>query len=337
MKKTVLFFILSFICLKNYCQVIYGTVFDDSTRKQIPYANVFFNGSSVGTITDKFGNFKLMLPENQKLPIAISYLGYESVLVSNYQLGNPLQIFLSPKVYILNDVYVYSKLTAKERKYRQQKLEIFKEQFLGTSIYARNCKILNENDIILKYYDFSDLLTAFSPKPLIIENKALGYQIIYYLDIFECSPKLSTVTYVGYYLFKEDQTLKGLKRSIVEKKRHLAYTGSRMEFFRSLWNNRVDSAGFTVKNSDNKKLSYENLVVQTDSNIKYWKYKGVAKIYHYSKSIETTIQVEKDSVYFDKLGYYDPLGINWWRRGEMTNQRMGDQLPFNYKYEQKNH
>ena len=34
-------------------------------------------------------------------------------------------------------------------------------------------------------------------------------------------------------------------------------------------------------------------------------------------------------VYFDKSGYYDPDGINF--SGEMTDQRIGDMLPLEYK------
>jgi hypothetical protein len=44
----------------------------------------------------------------------------------------------------------------------------------------------------------------------------------------------------------------------------------------------------------------------------------------------TTMQILYDSVSFDKLGYFYPLGINW--LGEMVDQRIGDLLPFDYKF-----
>jgi hypothetical protein len=35
-----------------------------------------------------------------------------------------------------------------------------------------------------------------------------------------------------------------------------------------------------------------------------------------------------DSVYFEKDGYYDPTGVAF--SGEMSKQRIGDLLPFEY-------
>ena len=37
----------------------------------------------------------------------------------------------------------------------------------------------------------------------------------------------------------------------------------------------------------------------------------------------------KDMAYFDKSGYFDPLSIAW--DGEMAQQRIADQLPYEYK------
>jgi hypothetical protein len=35
-----------------------------------------------------------------------------------------------------------------------------------------------------------------------------------------------------------------------------------------------------------------------------------------------------DSVYFEKDGFYDPIGVEF--SGEMSKQRIGDLLPFEY-------
>ncbi len=109
-----------------------------------------------------------------------------------------------------------------------------------------------------------------------------------------------------------------------------------MQFFRSLWDYSEGSEGFIIKNKHNKPLTYDSLIVQTDSVSKYLKYRGILFVTHYSKSAGTYIEPVKDSVFFDRLGYYDPYGINWILGGEMTRQRMGDQLPFDYVYNRKN-
>lgn len=336
MRKTILIIILCFICLPNKCQVITGAVFDKNTNRQIPFANVFINSTTIGTITDEFGNFKLVIPNNQKLPIAITSIGYVAEIISDYSSDSHLKIYLSPINYTLDEVFVFSKLSAADKKKRNQNISSFKEQFLGTSLYARSCEILNENDIVIHYSPESDLLQASSQKPLIIDNKALGYQITYYLNKFEFSPKHLSLNYLGSFIFKDDQKLSKLKRIIVEKKRRLAYRGSQMQFFRSLWENTLGSEGFEIKDNSNNILTYDNLVVQNDSVTKYLKFKGDIVIYNFSRMNGTPIQLQKDSVYFDKFGYYDPLGIKWFWGAEMTNQRMGDQLPFDYISKQKN-
>jgi hypothetical protein len=178
---------LIFIYQPNYSQAIYGSVFDNETKKQIPYANVYFNGTTIGTYTDDFGNFHLILPKGGKFPIAISAIGYESFLLSNYSIDHPIRVFLKPKIYKLNEVIVSSKMSLKDRIARKQNLSLFRKQFLGESLNAYQCKILNENDIIMQYLEDKDILKAYSSKPLIINNKALGYQITYNIVTFECS------------------------------------------------------------------------------------------------------------------------------------------------------
>ncbi len=330
MKKAAIILILIVFSLPDYCQTIFGTVTDNDTRKPISGASVFLNGTTIGTYTDEAGNFRLTLPDNQKLPLAVSSIGYFSVLGTDYTTEYPLKIFMKPKVYELNEVHVYSKMTSRDKSARKKYLNQFREQFLGKTTNARRCEILNEKDLALSYTDDQDTLKAYSHKPLIINNKALGYQIIFYLEKFEYAPNSLSLVYLGNHIFMEDRTLKGLKRKIVEKRRRLAYIGSRMQFFRSLWENKLDSAGFTVKNKSNEILTYDSLVVETDASHKYLKYKGTTKVSYYSKMYGTTMEILYDSVSFDKLGYFYPLGINW--LGEMVDQRIGDLLPFDYKF-----
>jgi hypothetical protein len=43
---------------------------------------------------------------------------------------------------------------------------------------------------------------------------------------------------------------------------------------------------------------------------------------------DTKINIKTESVYFEKDGYYDPLGMDF--SGEMSKQRIVDLLPFEY-------
>jgi hypothetical protein len=245
---------LIIVCLPNYSQVISGVVFDNETKKQIPYANVFFNGTTIGTYTDNFGNFDLILPKDGKFPIAISAIGYESILLSDYATDHSLSVFLNPKIYELDEVIVSSKMSLEDRMTRKYYLNLFKKQFLGESLNANQCKILNENYIVFQYLNDKDILKAYSNNPLIIINKALGYQITYYIVTFECSSSGDSLNLFGYSVFKDNIIQKDQKKVRAEKRRRFAYLGSRMQLFRSLWDNDLDSIGFTLKNTKNQNL-----------------------------------------------------------------------------------
>jgi hypothetical protein len=331
MRRNFITIFLIFVCLPHYSQVISGRVFDNETKKQIPYANVFFNGTTIGTSTDNSGNFNLILPKDGKFPLAFSALGYESILLSVYSHNQSIRVFMNPKIYELDEVIIRSKMSLGDRMSRNYYLNLFKKQFLGESLNASRCKILNESDIVFQYLNNEGILKAYSKNPLIIINKALGYQITYYIDGFECSSSGDLVNLYGNYTFKEDLSLEGKEQVLAEKRRRFAYLGSRMQLFRSLWDNDFDSAGFTLKDTRDKILTYDSLVIQTDSGTKYLKRKGIINIAYLSRWNDTQINILKDSVYFNRFGYFDPYVIKW--NGEMANQRIGDMLPFDYVYE----
>jgi hypothetical protein len=328
MKRLFIAALLLNICLPGYSQELQGIVIDENTKQPLTNVNVFLNGTTRGTKTDRYGNFKLVVPENQKLPLAVSAIGYNSLLLTDYPADKILKILLVPKIYELDEVIIVSKRSLWEKSVRNSYLADFRKEFIGETVNASSCKILNENDLVFQYDENSLLLTAYSLNPLIIRNKALGYQILYYLDSFDFSQIPYSLTYTGYYIFKEDSTLNEKERKRVENRRRLAFLGSRMHLMRSLWENSLDSAGFVIRNSGNKIITYDSLVVRRDSSEKYLGNRGVFSIAYISKISRSTIEIKNDTVFFNKLGYFDPFGINW--LGEMSKQRIADLLPFDY-------
>jgi hypothetical protein len=329
MKKTFLVAVSLISCLAAYTQMLTGKVFDVTTQKPIPLVNVFFNSTTLGTCTDEDGNFILKIPQSEKLPVAFSSIGFNSLVLSDYSSDSPLKVYLTPKIYPLAEVTIQSKRSTRERTAREKRLGVFRKQFLGESLIARSCEILNENDLIFQYLDDEDILKAFSLKPLNINNEALGYQIIYYLDTFEYSSTRNSLSIYGNQIFREDTSLGSDNRIKAEKRRRSAYLGSRMHFFRSLWENNLDSAGFSVKNNSNSSLSRDRLVIKADSVTKYLKYNDVIYISYFTKNSSSSIKLLQDTVFFSKSGYFDPYGINW--QGEMSRQRIGEMLPYDYQ------
>ena len=345
MRKLIALILFTCLCSIGNSQIIKGAVLDRYSQKSINSALVYFNGTSVGVYTDQYGSFWLDISDNLSRPLTISALGYYSLTISDLKTNKLYKIYLTPKTYELNGIFVTSKGNPKERK---TNLHTFKREFLGTTMNAKKCEITNEKDITLTNIQRDtliafvsksipvrvDTLKAFSSNPIIINNKSLGYKIIYYLDKFEYSQMDKYLLIRGNCIFREDSTNINRLPIRYEKRRKNAYLGSRTHFLRALWNNELDEAGFTVWDSENLILTYDRMVSQSDSimgsdTLKYFIYRGKMFIAYSSKIPKTSVMIEKERVYFNKERVLDPLGISWY--GEMADKRIGDLLPSDYK------
>jgi hypothetical protein len=326
MKKFILLVIIINIHLVAYNQVIKGTILDKDTKSAIYSAAVYINGTFAGTLSDQNGNFQLDISKYVSMPVTISAIGYYSVSLTNFSTTKPLLIYLSPKLFELNEVVVKAKSHASERRVN---LAIFKNEFLGTTSNSMYCKILNEDDIKFIYDFNNDTVKAYALMPILIDNRALGYKITYYLDKFEYYKQSSSFFFKGNIFFKEDSTTKEATRQFFERKRKHAYLGSRMHFFSALWSDDLNSTGFAIRNSTNETITYNQIVFQKDTHTKYLRYTGNLGISYYTKKPTSFIVfLNKKDVYFDASGYFDPSGISW--EGEMARQRIADLLPFEY-------
>jgi hypothetical protein len=326
MRKFILLIIFLNIHLVAYNQVIKGTIFDIKTKSAIYSASVYFNGTSIGTLSDENGNFQLDISKyHPSMPLTIRAIGYYSVTLKDISTAKPNLVYMNPKLFELNEVKVNAKFHGLER---SENLTIFRNEFLGTTGNAMNCKITNEDDIRFKYSANKDTLKAYATNPILIDNKALGYKITYYLDKFEYDNQSKSFLFKGNIIFYEDSTTKDSKKQYFERKRKLAYLGSRIHFFRALWTNDLNLAGFTVRNSANEIVPYEKIVLQKDSHTKYLKCPGGLGISYYTKQPTSFIVFLKESVFFDPSGYFEPDCIIW--EGEISRQRVADLVPYDY-------
>jgi hypothetical protein len=325
MRKLILLFLFINIFEVAYNQVIKGTVLDNVTKSPIGFAYLYFSGTFAGTQSDQNGNFELDVSKNASIPLTISTIGYYSSSLTDFSTEKPHIIYLIPKLYELKGITINAKSLARKRK---ANMLLFKNEFLGTTDNARECEILNESDITFNYNSDKDTLKAFASKPILIDNKSLGYKITYYLDKFECCKKSRSFFYKGDVIFNEDLTTNELQKQSFESNRKYAYSGSRMHFFRALWVNDLKSEGFTVKTQSGVDLNYEDIVIQEDSRQKFLKYHENIDVSYYPISGTSHIVFLKERVYFDNSGYFDPFGISW--EGELARQRIGDMLPYEY-------
>ena len=332
MKRLISVFLFLNLYLVAYNQIIKGTILDKNTRSPIAYATVYFNTTSVGSNTDEKGFFKLDIRNIVSMPLTISALGYYSTNISDFSPNRDILVYLTPKVVELTEVVVSARGNATMRR----QIDVFRREFLGKTENAKECEITNEDDIRFIISSDKDTLKAISYKPIIVINKGLGYKITYYLNKFEYINSTFVSELVGNALFEEDTT-SILSKQNFEQRRRNAYLGSKMHFFRSLWQNNLDSAGFIVRNSK-QKLTYKDLVkyqfsIDPDQSKKYIFYSEpqseIITIKWLPGKAESGMEMLKSSLYFNKNGYYEGQDIIW--HGEMAKRQIGDLLPFDYQ------
>ena len=325
--RTIFLFFLLCSAFQGFSQTIHGIVLDNNTKKAIPYANVYFNGTYIGASANESGEFYLSLNENNPRPISATSVGYYSMTLYDYQIDSMIFIWLEPKVYNIAAVIIRAdKIPGSDKPDsmpRSKKEKMFREEFLGKDYNASRCRIANMEDIVLVYNDRNKSLSAYCDKPIIIENNALKYRISYFLDQFTSSQDSAFMS--GTYYFRE---IPYSHTRLISDRRKNTYLGSRMHFIRSLWANRLEEEGFTMNIVGSGKIGYANLVVDSAAQQKLLnQVKNVIVLYpkKYQKSL---LIFNKQSVSIEKSGYFDPHGLRW--SGFMASQRMADLLPFEY-------
>lgn len=238
--KHILILLLSLLTTANTdicCQKLEGVVFDRNNQIPVSNANVYLEGATLFTTTDSLGRFELMAKEKINSQLVISHVSYETVFVSEPFSFLADTIFPEERVLLIGEVII-----GKETFNREQMLKAFYRQFLGTSRSARSCKIINEEDIILHYDKNDRLLSAVCYKPILIENKYLGYKIHLDLNYFN-------IKYRGKTIRGDDVSSSGFEGSFffedllpdneaIKKRRHQVYDGSATHFLRIITNGK---------------------------------------------------------------------------------------------------
>ncbi len=269
MKCARLCFIFAFYLVAISCfgQSIKGKINDANTGEPIPFANVFFAGTLIGTTSDIDGNFSLDFHAEGRFDLIVSFVGYvEFVKTISSADTEFLEIKLQPEVIQLNDVYVNADTSGWERHYLS-----FKGLFLGETKNASKTDIRNPRDIFL-YYDRVDRgLFAHSRKEIIIENEALGYRLIYLMKDFQMLYSTGEFRSFGIPRFEEMQTKKRGRMKKWNKERDRVYNGSFAHLLNSLQKNTFYTEGFRVQELykvPNKKRPPQELIDKKLSNLR---------------------------------------------------------------------
>lgn len=305
-----------------------------ATGKPLESVAVYFDNTTVGTTTNTEGFFSIDYTDAIQTTLVISYLGFEKIYISNYRNRENLNIQLKEEANALETVY----LDYDDGLTRQQKLWIFKREFLGKSPFGKSCKILNENAIYLKYDRVEQVLTASASEPILVENKALKYKISYevvqfetvfrYINLKTADYTPESVIFLG-TTFYEDLNEKQKKR--VLKKRETAYFGSVQHFMRSLYNKEIAANKFQIYYQGFKGDPWEWFGVQSikDSDLRKVTLSAKVSIL-YGRDQQSELKLTIPEFYVDRYGNYSPIkGVLF--SGSMGQRRVGDILPTNYE------
>lgn len=229
-----------FIKLKAITFTVKGII-RNKKWEPLPRAAILLGGYKRGTVAGDDGRFELKDLNPGSYNLLIQMVGYlpasKKVVISNRP--QELDIFLEENISTLAEVVI------KPDPFRPEYLKSFIENFIGTSPNSKKCELVNPGVIRFDYDRNNRILRASSDQFLIVENKALGYRIKYFLAYYEMDYETHVVHFSGYPYFEEMEPNES-KRKRYKEKREVAYLGSPQHFFRVLYNNTYQEEGFVI-------------------------------------------------------------------------------------------
>ncbi|HYE53504.1 MAG TPA: carboxypeptidase-like regulatory domain-containing protein [Chitinophagaceae bacterium] len=225
--------------------VITGKVIDQATQQPLAGASVFAQNTTIGTISNSQGEFRIQLPAGG-YDLIVSYTSFEtySIRISQDMASQPITIELKKQDKTMQEVAVVGSTEVADGWSKYGKF--FLDNFIGTTPNAELCTLENKDALRFFYSKKRNRLKILTKEDLVITNKALGYKIRYQLDsfVYEYNTNISMAT--GYPLFEE------LPGSEQEKatwaaNREKAYMGSRLHFMRSWYDSTLNDEGFALE------------------------------------------------------------------------------------------
>jgi hypothetical protein len=316
-----------------YAQSITGSVFDGTTKEPLAGVNVYFEGSTLGAVTDVNGYFKIKIPGKLSKPLVISFIGYGKLIIEQPFKENLSQLLLIPEATVLQEVVVKDDPFS-----RRQKLRAFKREFLGKTRAGRSCIIENPDVIQLRFDSTTNTLKASANEPLVIKNNYLGYKVTFEIINFEIlfsrkslSPTATLETRFSGFTFYRD-LYKGIE--LFKFRRKEVYEGSCLHFMRTTANQSWELENFQLYDLDfeNKRIPVlepsEYISVIKEGSYSKVKIKGEL-FFSFKNKKRSSIKTKTPFFKIDPYGNHSPAeDVKF--QGWIAGQRAGDLLPNDY-------
>ena len=351
-----LFFISCFLfisLLSSAQSLITGQVIDAETKLPLEGASVFAQNTTKGAITDKEGNYKLFLNKGG-YELVITYTGFTSTTIKVEADGDKrIDIELKKAEKNMDEVVIVASNEVADgwEKYG----DFFLGYFIGSTPFSDSCTLLNPEAVKFYYYKRSDKLKIMAEQPLLISNRALGYDLRYQLDSFVYHYKTNINSYRGNCLYTAMQGSEEEEKRWKEN-REKVYYGSRLHFLRSYYDSTLKKDGFTVDVLSSTDASkFHRLANPYDTSYYFYNDSTAnAEIWFPQKASITYTRKPPEKEYLEQthlpldvkaqISYIDlsdgivvmPNGFffdqrSWVNQGYWSWKNIADQLPYDYE------
>lgn len=220
---------------------IQGRVLDDNTGEPLEGAHVFLSGTSIGTVTNASGRFLIERIPPGSYRLVVSIIGYDRTPADIILREAEERTFvrrLKPVIYQMNELYV-GNLDSRWERY----LDRFERLFIGESELAEDVAIINPE--VLRFNTrWWGRFEAEALAPLIIENRSLGYRIVYHIREFRHSG--SRTRWTGDNHFEDLVPADSSQAEYWKINRQAVFEGSLRHFLLSLTRLRLRQNGFLL-------------------------------------------------------------------------------------------
>ncbi len=235
--------LLAGVVVHGYGQsTLTGTITDQKTGEPVPFANVFFAHTTLGTSSLVDGRYSILRIPDGKYDLVVEVVGFKHHKQPIEFEGGQYRLNITLEQ---DNVYLDS-ITVIADQSDKRYLPMFTRFFVGDSRSAKSCKILNP-EVLHFYFDAKrNYLTVSARKPVQVLNPSLGYKVHYTLERFGLDFTTGEKLMQGNPRF-EDLPFTKRKDSVArEKKRTEAYQGSLFHFMRALYNNALEDERFLL-------------------------------------------------------------------------------------------
>ena len=346
-----------FSFITNAQFIITGSVLDSATREPLTAASVFCQNTTLGTVTNKQGEFSISL-KSGGYDLIFSYTGYQTQTIrvtENLPAGladNKLEILLVKEDKSLGEVILKNTYEVADgwEKYG----DFFTRNFIGSTPNATQCVLINPEVLKFYFYKRSNRLKVLATDALQISNNALGYNLRYQLDSFVYYYNTNINSYRGYCLFTEMEAGDSIK-NVWGANRVKTYEGSKLHFMRSYYDSTIVDDGWIIDMLDENNDKKFNKVKDVYDTLYYGALDSTMQIeIYYPRKISVTYTKKRpEAEYIRKMGlpkntpypisyidiketiaiaengyYYDQK--DWVNQGYWSWKNVADLLPYDY-------